>query len=293
MERRFDVVLRRDTRGGLMVRELLGTQKAFVPRSRVVLLVHGYNVSEPEAHAEYDDFAAGLTDLAPQLSGQVGRLLWPGDSGVPLLRPLAYPWRVASAVDCASDLARYIHERDTPEGRPAAVVLIAHSLGVRLVIEAMARLAELEPVETRPVTLVLMAAAVAVDTARDRVWPYVARSPRFQTVVLFSEFDKVLRFAFPIGQLLAEPRAFQLQEAVGLHGRPLHGVWTSRERMARYDHGDYWRSTIVRRLICALLGFAVRIFPSEHVVESRGLPGRQSLLSRRLVYRKLEIGDRH
>src|SRR5439155_24462121 len=106
------------------------------------LLLHGYNVSEREAEREFSDFEDALTSIAPPLSSELGRVLWPGDWGVPFVRGLSYPWRVRTAIACAPQLADYISRRVTPGGTPTAVVIVAHSLGCRLVLEALHRLGQ-------------------------------------------------------------------------------------------------------------------------------------------------------
>src|SRR5687767_6834595 len=119
MTRPFTVTLRRDSAGGRPVLEALGNRSAFSSRSRVILLVHGYNNSESEALESFSNFTAHIEQFAPNLVADMGIVFWPGDWRIPLFRKAACPWRVATARESAHLLTAYLEGLHDYQGRPA------------------------------------------------------------------------------------------------------------------------------------------------------------------------------
>jgi hypothetical protein len=151
------------------------------------------------------------------------------------------------------------------------LVVVAHSLGCRLVLEflgclrqeaakAAGRAAEgggpgqpavfavLPGLET--LIIFLMAGAVPVGAIERR--PDDVRVPR-HIIVMHSAADRVLRGAFPLGQTFARGEQDWFPEAVGLRGLPSSARWTSAEDMADYDHGDYWPMVETARVVASYL----------------------------------------
>lgn len=247
----FELTLRRDSHGGGLLREPRGTAAAFRPRRYAVLLVHGYKVDEDEADRSYRIFKKALVKLAPRIDVDVGFVYWPGDGSVPALRALKYPEKVPVAVLGSSQLAHYISSRRRFDGGPAHVVIVAHSLGCRLTLEAIARL----PDTSNDVSLFLMAAAVPVSTVEPNGHLNASLSRAGRRWVFYSSSDLVLKGTFGIGQRLAGDRG--LPQAVGLRGRPERHAWTARKRMTGYGHSDYWTSEDVPRFVASALFGAV------------------------------------
>ncbi|MEM8793677.1 MAG: alpha/beta hydrolase [Pseudomonadota bacterium] len=196
---------------------------------RMVLLIHGFNTTKPEAFAGYQSFIAELTRKAPRIAAQACPVYWPGDSS---LKGAGYPWLVGRARECAQHLARFL------SSRRGEVIIIAHSLGCRLAIETMDLLRDAE--ERPSIRLFLMAAAVPVHKVSDQnaFAPGIAAAAT--TDVLHSGADGVLAYWFRIGQLAAPGEGALLPEAVGLHGRPGAPVWSRVAEMKGYEHGAYW-----------------------------------------------------
>jgi hypothetical protein len=235
--------------GGLPARgELRGRQQG-LPRPECVVLVHGFNNHYGEAGERYYGFRVMQRrhfdgehgDIAMELERLLGDAFWPGDADWPgpldWLDALVYPAAVHTAQRAAVLLA------DLIEQIPGLLRahFVAHSLGCRVVLETL----EILWARGSPAigAICLMAASVERDA--------VAPGGRFadllaalgeagsEILVLHSRRDKVLRFAFPLGQTVAGEEF--LPEALGLEGPPpgMPGR-VSERRVAGADHGDYW-----------------------------------------------------
>jgi len=123
----IDPLLLTGTGGGL--RPMTPQEVADAVTGRNLLFaVHGYNVN----------MATGISQL-----GQIGNrlalppsasffgVLWPGDHAVPVV---SYPFEGGEAVQCGRRLARLCNLRFAPA---ASFSFVAHSLGARLVLEAV------------------------------------------------------------------------------------------------------------------------------------------------------------
>ena len=263
----FQLTLRRADRGGPRAREMYATRSAYdQSRTRLLLLIHGYNVPGTTAERKLEAFGAAMIDLVPQLRNQVGHLLWPGDWQARMASWASYPWKVETAISCARDLADYLSRQKTVLGWIPRIMIVAHSTGCRMVLEAMRSI----PAATlRRVTVVMMAAAYPTEL--------VSSLPPAVSVrcnVLYSEADWVLQYGFPIGERLAAswfhlPQCARY-EAVGLRGMPAGGTWRDRKQMAGYGHGDYWEESECREEVCRILHLR-----GELPLRSRSLPTRE------------------
>lgn len=212
---------------------------------RKVLLVHGFNTTQAEAEEGYDAFRELIARQAPRLASRLCPLYWPGDSQ---LKGGAYPWLVDRAAEAGALLAGWLAEQEDE------MVIVAHSLGCRLTLEALAQV----PLDQGPrIRLFLMAAAVPVglfedDTALRRA---VVRADSID--ILHSRADGVLAFWFRLGQTAAPGEADLLPEAVGLRGRPGKRLWTRAVEMPGYDHGQYWGGHRMASHLSHRLGAAV------------------------------------
>jgi len=214
--------------------------------SRMVVLVHGYNTDPAEAREAYAQLCAELTRLAPQVLENVWELFWPGYLARwndPLARrsvfsQATYPYHVRRTAEIGRGLADFIRE-SMKSGNLVEITLIAHSLGCRVVLEA---LKHFTPADAhRFPAICLMAAAVPQEQLRDQLnrLSQAAIVPR-KRVVLFSHGDRVLRRYFPGGQTAAHDGFFP--EAVGLFGAPAY-YWQRADAVTEntgLDHGDYF-----------------------------------------------------
>ena len=241
-------------------------------RRRVVLLVHGYNNSEAAARASYSEFTEELRKTGTgtaALLADLGKVYWPGDAELGPVSFLSYPWEIGPAKDSAARLAKYLPTLVGPGGTPTEIHLVAHSLGNRLILELLDRLAALPSATARFGGTCLMAAAVQVDMveAGGRLWPGATLSRK--TLTLYSRDDAVLRWAFPLGQTAAGEGFFPT--AVGRFGQP-PGLWTERREMSGNGHSDYWKDPRSAALVARFLGVAVPGEIQASTIARRPLP---------------------
>lgn len=264
-------------------------------RRQIVLLIHGYANDQPAASASFDACIANLVELpvaaSSELPSPIFKFYWPGDTRLRWFSALSYPWEITPATDAAARLASFLAGLAGPAGGPMQVHLIAHSLGSRVLLEALSRFRLLPrgPVIIRSVSL--MAAAVPVRKVEDpRDLMYAALEPdRLQA--LYSTSDSTLSFWFPIGETLAGEGLFP--EAVGRFGHP-DGIWTQSQEMARYKHGDYWPKPETAPFLAGLLDVPVAPLPTQNVIDDRPGPEERSLKSatvgaRRLLTRSIDV----
>ena len=143
------------------------TPEDFSPRSnRLVILIHGYNVNQPNGETGYNVFSQQLqTHKVPELSvlGEVIGFLWPGDENIKFIAGLFYPAKMQAARDSAARLAELLVSLRGPNGVPMQIMLVAHSLGNRVSLEMITDLlAQSNRAWGRMESYCLMAAAVVV-----------------------------------------------------------------------------------------------------------------------------------
>ncbi len=238
------------------VADSLSVSPAPMPHARrVTLLVHGYNNTAPEALASYGEFLAHTGLEASLAAGQLCEFLWPGDEDWGILRPLAYPFEIPVAREAAQRLYAFLAALQPAGGWPLEVRLVCHSLGNRLLLELLAaHCAAGSPEALRFTVCCLMAAAVPVYMVEDGGELRAAAAAPGRTLVLFSQADAVLRWAFPLGQSAAGEGFFPT--AVGRNGDPAAGLWSAREAMPGYGHGDYWPGAASAARVTEFLGGA-------------------------------------
>jgi esterase/lipase superfamily enzyme len=197
----------------------------------VVFATHGFNVS----YAGGVHSLAGLErDLAlPPRFVFVG-VLWPGDYWIPAVN---YPAEAADAVRCGRLLARFVNRT---LGVAAGVSFVSHSLGGRLILEAVKHL-------ERPAREVCLAAAAVDDDCLARAQYDDARRNAARVSVLASTKDLVLRLAYPVGDFLSDvfyDDDSPWHAALGYRGpRPAaleHVAPAQIPAGDAYGHGDYF-----------------------------------------------------
>lgn len=225
--------------GRLIQEDGLGKLEDLQLESSVTVLVHGFNV-------DYSGGKQGLLQLADMLpsavSGAIVAVLWPGDhwSG-----PLSYSFEGRDADDTALELARYLDDNLRPD---ASMSFVAHSLGCRVTMETVSRLLMFG---REPTQICLMAPAIDDDSLAAPGEYRNASNSLERIAALSSRKDKVLKYAYPAGDLL---QAFVFWDdsgdyALGYHGPRKHkksgsGVpatvldWRIKKRK-KVGHGDY------------------------------------------------------
>jgi hypothetical protein len=195
----------------------------------VLLAAHGFNVSYESGASCLDRLGAALGLTSSELF--LG-ILWPGDFWLPAVN---YPFAGATSMDCGRRLARFCN-RWLADAH--AISFISHSLGARLVLEAVRNL-------DRPARVVCIAAgAINRDCL---VTEYAAASGNAGAIsTLASVDDTVLKLAFPVGDALSDvldDDHTPFTPALGYRGpsRPTPAAVAPAQipAAAGYNHGDY------------------------------------------------------
>ena len=180
--------------------------RSVVGGRNLLFAAHGFNVS-------YQDGACSLGLLDRYLGLAPGNLfigvLWPGDSWLPIVD---YPFEGDVALDCGARLASFCN---TWCGGSQSLSFLSHSLGARLVLEAIAHLS------SRAQSVCLTAAAINRDCLTAEYAGAAANSSLIS--ILASHEDLVLKLAFTVGDpfadLLHDDHA-PFQPALGAGGPP-------------------------------------------------------------------------
>jgi hypothetical protein len=265
------------------------TPPGFSPRSnRLVILIHGYNVNQPNGEASYNTFSQLLqTHNVPELSllGEVIGFLWPGDENIKLIAGLFYPAKMQAARDSGARLAQFLVSLRGPNGIPMQIILVAHSLGNRVSLEMITDLlAQSNRTWGRMEGYCLMAAAVTVGMA-DSGGRLSAAARSLRTRTMFSEADKVLHWAFPPGETAAGEGFFP--QAIGRFGNPL-AVWNDQFDLQPYDHGNYFPGLKTgtgvddrsAQYVAQFLGASVPLPIASNQIAANSLPPENNIPSR-------------
>lgn len=269
--------------GGPVAREVAEGPPPFVQgRSRLVVLVHGYNNALADARASYVTFSGRLrqtyADGGPQVPDLLAKFYWPGDADLGPVSFLSYPFEIDDAENSAKKLAGFLRGLRGPEGAPVELDIVAHSLGCRVLLETIRELLPtLERLAVHFGVVCLMAAAVQVDMVEpDARLGAAVDAPR-RLLVLHSTGDRVLHYAFPLGQTAAGEGFFPV--ALGRFAPP---PWVPGEHEAidELDHGQYWGAEASAYHVARRLGLGVvsasppaRSLP-RHETPTRELPSR-------------------
>jgi pimeloyl-ACP methyl ester carboxylesterase len=262
---------------------------------RLVVLIHGFNVSEEDAHTAYESMRKNLRSAIGGSERQLGAVWefhWPGDHPSGSISKLTYPARVHVAQTAG---ARLVEQWLAKRKKSDSVILIAHSLGCRVALEAVRTVRRMHEQE-KPYggphidAVFLLAAAVPVDFCApgpdQRFVPLLAHPTdpaRACTEHVFhSRRDRALKRVFDAGQgAIPEPG-----NAVGRHGLP--GNRWSTHLPTRLRHGKYWGSPTISGEIAELLHLSgTRSLGSEPLPEEHPADDERSLPQRRLSVRRL------
>ncbi len=288
--------------GGAVVAPRMVPSNALTRYSRIVVLIHGYNNTQADAVTAYEGFSARQRELMsdptqPVANGRLVAIFWPGDENWGVASALCYMRSIGKARDTAQRLAAALRDASSLLGF-LSVDIVAHSMGCRLTLEVLDALDRVATGSLVVRRVVLMAAAVPVDKLVPGA-AYGLRSAYDARIAdrcksLFSEDDKVLRFAFPAGQTLAGAGEGVFPTALGhaAWGDPQAPANLGQERIAGADHSDYWGwrqqtldcSRDAARRIRDFLQFAAGY---SRFVEERPTPARQGIAPRGIPERGL------
>lgn len=206
----------------------------------VLLMTHGFENNRPDGTAKLNEWKAHLNlDPRPFYIG----VLWPGDCIIPMA--LDYIWEGGEAQKSGTLLGHFV---DTHFNDVASLSFGSHSLGVRVMLQAIRQLADDKTVRH----LYLMAPAIEDDTLNKEFQDAAQKIKHVS--VLYSMKDHVLALAYPAGNLvggLLERGDPNLKSALGRTG-PSPQVSGNVVRNGRlpdgwdYGHSDYLTTDTVR-----------------------------------------------
>ncbi len=153
----------------------------------ILFAAHGFNVSQTHGACSLGLLDHYLKLASPDLL--VG-VLWPGDSIIPIVN---YPIEGGVAQDCGNRLAAFCNQACAGA---QSLSFVSHSLGARLVLEAVARL------DRKARSVCLTAAAINRDCLVSEYADAAMNSERIS--ILASRRDLVLKVAFTVGDPLAD-----------------------------------------------------------------------------------------
>jgi len=235
---------------------------------RIYVLVHGFNNTPDRAARSYDDLMHRVENhLGPAQSRKIWEFYWPayeeGFQGLLSLRTgikpksrivTAYHYhkQLPKAIEYGRLLSEYILQLRT-ETQHTEVIFIGHSLGCRLILETLKHIEGHAPASKIPAIL-LMAAAVPVDSVQEGGSLRSALERCEHRFALFSHHDWVLSLCFPLGQIRANDGG-PFPEAVGWHGAPdaPDKCWTGKQR-TQLLHREYWKDEFSTPNILRLFG---------------------------------------
>ena len=157
----------------------------------LLFLIHGFNVDRESGTTglgNLSEFIRRTTDSA------VVSVLWPGDHWAKFL---SYPFEGRDADDTAKAFAEFIDIAVRPD---ATLSFVTHSMGARVALETVKRVMNSRSIQINQICLM----APAIDdfsllTAADY---RAACETSNRVAVLSSVEDEVLRWAYPVGDLL-------------------------------------------------------------------------------------------
>lgn len=259
--------------------------------SRLIILIHGYNNSQDEALDSYRKFLknTGLDKATP--IGQACGFLWPGDKAWGLFSMFSYPFELKPAKQSAALLHDFLVKQTVPGNWPLEVMIICHSLGSRVGLELVNQLVKRRSSNKLEYRACFMAAAVPVFMVESGGALSSAVRAVNQSMVLYSDDDIVLHFAFPLGQTVAGEGIFP--RAVGRYGQPTGGVWSKRKDMGAHDynHWHYWGHAESASSVRNFLGMTTKNVISTTEIASYKVQSKHALYERDTPCRKLPVRE--
>jgi pimeloyl-ACP methyl ester carboxylesterase len=262
------LTLRRDPRYGELSDAIL-IERGSLHRGlgRTVILVHGFNNSRRDAKRSFESFTRHLPPLP--VKDQLSYLFWPSD--FQQREWSSYGLAVERAKECGPRLANFIEGLDSN-----SIVLIGHSLGSRVILEAL----RVAPSRVRQrVSVYLLAAAVPTTFLHAGARLEAGVTDAAAKVAFFSSRDCILRWTFPVGQ--ARAHEGWRTEAVGLRGHPI-GLWKPGFPDAGLDHSGYWSSHGIANAVARGMQLRAPPFRTRHL-STRTVPHCVRVLARRVI----------
>ncbi len=209
-------------------------------RSRdVFLMAHGYNVDRENGTESLTQWKSKLKIDAEAVF--IG-VLWPGDCVLPIF--IDYIWEGSEAETSGTMLGEFVRDNF---GFAASLTFASHSLGARVVLQAIQTLAN----SGRVRNLILLAGAIEDDTLLHEFNGAANKVDRIS--IVYSLEDDVLQLAYPAGTLvggLIERGDPNVKAALGRLGpsAPWPGKILPNPRLPSawdYGHTDYMTTGVV------------------------------------------------
>lgn len=198
----------------------------------ILFATHGFNVNQQKGVNSLGRLGERLAAAAPAYPEYFIGVLWPGDWWVPAVN---YPGEAGDAVDSGRRLAEFCNAN---LGAARSLSFVSHSLGARVILEAIGRLSR------RARVACITAAAADFDCLNRQC--AAARRNCDLVVNLASGKDRVLKYAYPAGDLLSDifgDDDSPFARALGLGGpkRPYAANVDAYQIPDDdgHDHGDY------------------------------------------------------
>lgn len=242
---------------------------------RLVILVHGFNTSEEKARDSYLKFLRNLVGSSAgcrgagsygKVSGAFWAFYWPGDHSSRAVKTFkaldVYTERKGEAKTSGQSLGELIMQLPPTQ----EIMLVGHSMGCRVVLEALYYIAFERHKQRQGGAFVsaacLMAAAVGVGECDGAGAPFRRRDGEPRELVLYSEHDGVLGghevllglgksvSGFKVAEWLNDS---QVGPAVGATGEPV-ARWLDRPAGTNHPqdtgigHTKYWAHKVSARL---------------------------------------------
>ena len=154
----------------------------------VFLMAHGYHVDREDGTRSLIQWKSKLEiDAQPVFIG----VLWPGDCVLPIF--IDYVWEGSEAEKSGTMLGEFVRDNF---GFAASLTFGSHSLGARVVLQAIQTLAD----SNRVRNLILLAAAIEDDTLLHEFNGAAKKVDRVS--IVYSLEDHVLQLAYPAGNLI-------------------------------------------------------------------------------------------
>ncbi len=258
--------VRADPYSGHLTKKVKGSLPAGV--GQCIILVHGFNVNERSAKKNYESLSNNLSggSVFGHTPGQLCEFFWPGNESGALESAFSYSRQISKARDSGVLLGDYLRQY-LQKSPGTQFVLVCHSLGCRLVLEALRSITTVNPNAALHIRLIIMMAAAVpfhfINAGHFNVPLYSKK-----TACLYSQQDSILRYLFPIGQSMAGDGFYPT--AIGLNGSPLP-LWTGGHLETGLSHKDYWGSKQVATRVRAILGMATARTISTRMISVRQL----------------------
>jgi esterase/lipase superfamily enzyme len=230
--------------------------------STIIILIHGFNVNANDAKDNYQHMLKQLKKRVPRnFTDGICHFYWPGHESSAIASEVGYAKQIGKAENAAVMLGDALVKFFDTSPR-TQFILIAHSLGCRLALEALKHIVGKNTAFSSRIRFaVLMAAAVPFSFIQNRYFQINLYTNRVSC--LYSQQDTTLRYLFPLGQTLAMEGVFP--KAIGLDGLPL-STWTFGHTDTGLEHRSYWKSSNVANFIASSLGIATkRLLPIRKI----------------------------